>query len=542
MSIRHKVMLMLSLGGALLLLQAVTTGFFIKKNQDEAAVIGYSVIAKNKAVIADSILADLDKILGSTESADQLKENIDTFKVYQKELDNVLSGLMNVSLVVNVDSDQLDAAHQSILAYRTEIDKLYLLVSGDDEQVEEQVIYAQDTVAHLAETVGIMTVNLGKVQQVALTNERENHDQPIIAAISICVIAIILFTIFGLLFTRQLMVPLKLLSSRLNNISEGDLSNAPLAIEGEDELARLGRGADAMQEDLRRILKEVTDVANYLDLLSSEAVKVSGETEKLSNEQHSQIELAVTAIAEMSATVEEVANNVEEARNATKKAGEETLSGNQNVSDVIDQIDNLVNESIKSGKIIKQLESDSVEIGSVLDVIRGIAEQTNLLALNAAIEAARAGDQGRGFAVVADEVRTLSQRTQESTTEIQNMIEKLQDRTAQAVTAMEASEKSAQATTKKAAIAGASLTKISTAVTIINDMNMQISRASEEQRSVSETINQNVVAINQLSEKSYSASKKATNSTAEMSNLAQNLKSIVKKFKLSDEPTYAAEK
>jgi len=535
MSIRHKVLLMLSLGAVLLLLQALVTGYFIKKNQDEVAMVGYSVVAKNKAAMADSILSDLDKVLDSTATTGQLRDNVDTLKVYQKELHDSLKSLMEICLLVNVSEKQLSAANKNIQDYQAELNKLFLLKSGEDEQVEEQVIYVQDAVASLAEAVGIMKVNLGKIQQTALTKERENHNQPIVAAISICVIAIILFTIFGLLFTRQLMVPLKLLSTRLNNISEGDLSNAPLAISGEDELAKLGHSADAMQKDLRRILKEVNEVASHLDSLSSEAVIVSEETEELSNEQHSQIELAVSAITELSTTVGEVANNVGEAKKAAEIANEDTQVGDQNVSDVIAQIDDLVAESIKSGKIIKQLESDSIEIGSVIDVIRGIAEQTNLLALNAAIEAARAGDQGRGFAVVADEVRTLAQRTQESTTEIQSMIEKLQGRTSQAVKAIEESEISAQATKEKAAIAGESLTNISSAVATINDMNIQIASASEEQRTVSETINQNVIAISQLSEKSYAASKKTTNSTAEMSNLAQSLKNAVEKFKLYDD-------
>jgi len=349
---------------------------------------------------------------------------------------------------------------------------------------------------------------------------------------SICVIAVVLFTIFGIIFTRQLMIPLKLLSSRLNNISKGDLSNAPLDIKGEDELARLGSSADAMQKDLRIILKEVTKVASFLESLSSQAVITSKETEKLSNEQHGQVELTVAAITEMSANAGEVANNVAEVKAATLKANEETHIGNNNVTEVIDKINGLVVESIKSGEIIQKLESDSVEIGSVLDVIRGVADQTNLLALNAAIEAARAGDQGRGFAVVADEVRTLAKRTQLSTTEIKSMIEKLQSQTAQAVTAINASQCNALETKEKAAIAGESLAKISNAVTIITDMNIQIANATEEQRNVSESMEQNVVMINTLSEESYAASKKSTNSIAEMSKQAQNLKSVVEKFKL----------
>ena len=195
-------------------------------------------------------------------------------------------------------------------------------------------------------------------------------------------------------------------------------------------------------------------------------------------------------------------------------------------------IDELANEVESAASVIQQLASDSDSIGTVLDVIKGIAEQTNLLALNAAIEAARAGEQGRGFAVVADEVRTLAGRTQESTQEIEAMIDKLQSGAKNAVTAMEAGQEKASIGVAQTKQAGEALAAITRAVTTISDMNTHIASSAEEQSATTEEMNKNIININQLADQTANSAQQSTAASAELSKLATDLQNLVSQFKI----------
>jgi methyl-accepting chemotaxis protein len=235
---------------------------------------------------------------------------------------------------------------------------------------------------------------------------------------------------------------------------------------------------------------------------------------------------------EMTTTVQDVARNTAQAAEAAQRAAQEANSGKQVVTQTLATIDNLANEVEKVAAVIQALETDTGNIGMVLDVIKGIAEQTNLLALNAAIEAARAGDQGRGFAVVADEVRTLASRTQKSTQEIHDMIGRLQSSAAQAVQAMQTGRARAQESVQQAAKAGASLGTITSAVSTISDMNTQIASAAEEQSSVAEEMNRNIVAIRDVAEQTARGAHQTSRATDELSRLSSELQALVGQFKI----------
>jgi methyl-accepting chemotaxis protein len=247
--------------------------------------------------------------------------------------------------------------------------------------------------------------------------------------------------------------------------------------------------------------------------------------------QKQETEMVASAITEMTATVQEVASNAEGASRAAADADNEAKEGNQVVNSTVQAITALAREIEDSSAVIEKLKGDSENIGTVLDVIKGIAEQTNLLALNAAIEAARAGEQGRGFAVVADEVRTLAQRTQQSTAEIEGLIDALQGGAEQAVSVMTQSRDRAGATVEKAQHAGQSLSSITQAVETILQMNTQIATASEEQSAVSEEIQRNVVNIQTISEETSMGAEQTSSASAELARLGEQLQALVGQFK-----------
>jgi len=235
----------------------------------------------------------------------------------------------------------------------------------------------------------------------------------------------------------------------------------------------------------------------------------------------------------MSATVLEIARSAEVAATSAVDAEKEAQTGMQVMEKSTEAIKSLANEVNDAAEVINQLQNDSENIGSVLDVIKGIAEQTNLLALNAAIEAARAGEQGRGFAVVADEVRTLASRTQESTQEIQSMIERLQSGSSKAVDAMNSGSKTAQSSVEIASDAAKSLKNIVDGINTISEMNTHIASAAEEQSTVAQDIEQSIVRISSLSEKTVEGSSRVANATNDLSSLEQEMRELISSFKIT---------
>lgn len=299
-----------------------------------------------------------------------------------------------------------------------------------------------------------------------------------------------------------------------------------------DETGMMAAAFNSMLEKFEALIQQVNSTSSQLAAASEEVSAVARDSSNNVTQQVSETEQVATAMNEMAATVQEVARNAAAAAEAARSANDESSNGKRVVQTASKTIQQLASEVESAAAVIHELEQDSENIGSVLDVIKSIAEQTNLLALNAAIEAARAGEQGRGFAVVADEVRTLASRTQASTQEIQGMIEKLQGRAKQAVTVMEQGCNQAQTGAGQANEASHSLEVIASAVATISDMNTQIASAAEEQSAVTEEMNRNIININQVSEQTAAGAEQTTAASDELARLASQLQGLIAQFKI----------
>jgi methyl-accepting chemotaxis protein len=313
-------------------------------------------------------------------------------------------------------------------------------------------------------------------------------------------------------------------------MGEGDLTKR-LSQEGMGELSELAKFTNVF---VGKVQEEVRQVGETVDRLVATAVQLKASTKStcdIMERQQAETDQVATAINEMSTTINEVACNAVNAAASAQQADEQAQKGNGVVGKTVTVINNLAEDVDQASHVITDVENHSENIGQVSDVICDIADQTNLLALNAAIEAARAGEQGRGFAVVADEVRALAKRTQDSTAEIQSIIEQLQRSSHAAVEVMENSRKQAGESVQQAVEAGNALEVITTEVTNISDMNAQIASAAEEQGAVSEEINRSVVRIRAVSDETVQEMNSLTQASDSLMVVVDDLERLVGYFK-----------
>ena len=345
------------------------------------------------------------------------------------------------------------------------------------------------------------------------------------------VMAFLIAIIIGVLITRLITRPIAQAVQSAQRIARGDLTHAILT-ERTDEAGQLLMALSDMQGGLKSTLLEI---ANASDQLASAAEELSAVTEESSRgltRQNDEIQQAATAVNQMTAAVDEVASNAVSTSQASRKATDEAEDGRQQVEQAVSGMSAMVVEINDSTQSVADLAGQVREIGKVIDVIRGIADQTNLLALNAAIEAARAGEQGRGFAVVADEVRALAHRTQTSTVDIEKMIGEVQVGADDAVAAMNKSLTWANNTQTLAQNAGEALQRITDSVALINERNLVIASASEEQAQVAREVDRNLLNIQDLSTQTAAGAHQTNASSQDLSRLATSFNVLVSKFQL----------
>ena len=467
---------------------------------------------------------------------DQDAKNIPTYRSQMDTRDKELSEKIAAydKLVDTAEGQALyDQFKTTFAAYRTGIAQSFTLAEqGRREELTKLLLVDMKTVV---DGSGKQLNDLADLfaKQVAIESQKSAaHYETSRSIVSLFIALAALATVgLAMLLTRSIVRPLNEALSAAESVAQGDLTR-PIATHGNDEVSRLLRALATMQQNLRETLQAISGSATQLATAADELNAVTLDSTQGLQQQNNEIEQAATAVNEMTSAVEEVARNAVSTSDATRQSSESAHLGQERVSETASAISALASDVQHTGELVQSLANQSQDIGKVLDVIRAIAEQTNLLALNAAIEAARAGESGRGFAVVADEVRALAHRTQQSTQEIEQMVQGMRNGSSLALDSMNASASRAASTRVLAERAGDALQTITASVHEIHERNLVIASAAEEQAQVAREVDRNLVNIRDLSVRSAAGADQTSASSHELSKLANALQGLVQRFRV----------
>ena len=482
-----------------------------------------------------SIVSTSFDLIGTTDKS--------KFNTISKELDYIVSDTKSrLKYVTNhwegvVEQELIDEIN-------TEASKVFSLVKGNNSLISMKAseIELNSKASQLLSSVEKQASDVNK-QMASLTSTIESISKQVseraikdidnasVQTIILVLIAIVVAIVVSIAVVRPLTRSLEKINHALNILASGDLTHK-LDDSGHDEFAKLSANCNKLVDSLRSLIQGILDRSDQLAAAAEETSAITAQTTVGIQEQKSQVDQVATATTELSSSAQQVTASADEALSQIKAADDESrhmrLIADENKRTILA----LADEVSKAGVVINKVHADSASIGSILDVIRAIAEQTNLLALNAAIEAARAGEQGRGFAVVADEVRSLASRTQDSTQEIQQMIEVLQQGTQEAVAVMELGRSQASSCVDKTEQANIALESISNAVHQAHDSGTHIAHAAQEQNLVSQQVSEKLEHIAAISEETSTGADQTAQSSHQVAQLAEELQASVKEFKV----------
>lgn len=530
-------LLILPIVGLIIVMLTALNGLFSAESGTKRIYNDRVIPLEDLKIIADDyavlVIDSINKANAGLISVDKAVNDITASKVeiaqkWKKYMATELTSeealLAREAEVLFIDADN---AIDSVLAT---LSKMSGNVKGKLDSLDGPLYKEIDPISE--KITALVNLQLRVAEQEFIKIQDQSHDSVTILIGLTTVLSLILIIAFSYLF-HSMMTPLRSIQSTIETISASSDLTLKLDIESDNELGKIASSFNVMISQMQNIISQILDTTHRLSQSAENLTGISVNTNQSITTQKVEIEQVATAMNEMVSTAQEIANNAQQADIDARETSSQAIQGNKIVDEAVAATNALVSDVENVSGRIKTLENDSDDIGSVIDVIKGIAEQTNLLALNAAIEAARAGDQGRGFAVVADEVRTLAQRTQTSTQEIQDAIERLQSGTTNAVTAMGAGQTKAENAGKKATEAGSALQAISGAMKGITDMNALIASASNEQTSVSEEINRSLMNIHDASNASSDGAQELSSASTELLALSENLENMVRKFKVA---------
>lgn len=476
----------------------------------------FKIIALTALKTGDNEIADSFNLL--RDSQQQATDDFKDYRATRLEADERTAG----------DAFERDWANYRIAVEST----LAALKAGDIDQVANMVATGlTPNYGKISDELKIIIdSNARQAQEAAANGIETNHRVSWVLLIG-SLLAVAAAIALGLIVTRMITRPIYQSMESAARVASGNLTQ-DIVVHGEDETGQLLSALANMQTNLKSTVQQIADASNLLASAAGDLTVVTDVSSRALVQQNDEIQLAATAVNEMTAAAEDMARSAASASQISSQTADEAVKGQDQVQQAVSAMNIMTSEINDSTQQVEALAGQIRDITKVLDVIRSIAEQTNLLALNAAIEAARAGQQGRGFAVVADEVRALAHRTQESTGEIEAMINIVRNGADEAVKAMVKSQVLAIDTQSLATLAGEALERISEGVSHINEQNLVIASAAQEQAQVAKEVDRNLVNIQDLSAQTAAGANQTNSSSQELSRLAGSFNEMVGRFTL----------